>query len=451
MLSLRISPRVSMLASVAGILLLHGCSLLVDPDSMLLGGGPVGGPDAGPAEAGVPDAVVVEASVVDARVEDSRVMPPDAVITGPAIYDPANAGEGIWNFEAPDVRLSEGTFLFDTSTCRAEMALAEVREQSDGQEFCVIWAGDFLIEEGAELRVSGELPLAVFAVGEIQIAGTFDVSARAAEPGPGGYGGGPLSERIEGFGPGAGEGGEHEGTYDDGGGGGGGFCGRGGRGGNGGSASGGDGGRDVRTEGLEPLFGGSGGGRGRGRFGGEGYSNAGPGGAGGGAAQFSALGSLRVTGRILAGGGGGGAGSDRVRSTNWGSGGGGGSGGALLLQAPVVVLASTGSVNVAGGGGGGSASRMGEGENGQDGADTFEEPRGGAPGDSQYGANGGDGAGGDRTSGGMGRSNETGGANGGGGGGGAGCIVVRTDDAEVGGGFQVNPRVEEIVDRLPLE
>ena len=66
-------------------------------------------------------------------------------------------------------------------------------------------------------------------------------------------------------------------------------------------------------------------------------------------------------------------------------------------------------------------------------------------------ADGGDGAGASQINGGAGRSNERGGANGGGGGGGSGCVVIRTSEAQIGDGFRVNPRVDDVMERLTLE
>jgi len=436
----------------AAAVLFSGCSLLIDPNNELLGGGVTIVDDAGadtsvqPPPPGDRDATVVPMP----GEPDAAVVPP-----GPGGYDPANADSDIWDESAESLEIVATELTFDTTECRASSARSEVREQDSGGDevFCAIYVRDLTIREDGVLRVSGDLPFAIFASGDVEIAGVLDLSGVGIQPGAGGALGGPWGDAVRGSGPGGGGGGEHEGNYDDGGGGGASFCGRGGPGGAGGTAAGGMPGAVQTPDALEPLRAGSGGGRGRGRIRevrGDTVGNAGRGGAGGGALQISALGNIRISGRVLAGGGGGEEGAANFGAENWGSGGGGGSGGAVLLQAPSISLLA-GSVNVGGGGGGGSSSNYVAGGSGVDGRESLAAAPGGDSAGDAYGAAGGNGAGGD--SGGVGdrgRGNTREGANGGGGGGGSGCIVLRSDDLRVTDAFAFSPESDEIRQELPL-
>ena len=306
-------------------LLATGCSFLIDPNNELLGGGVSIVDDAG-TDGSVTPPVPGDP---DASMPPGPGTPDAAPPPGMETYRPANASEDVWDDEAGDLVIESEELRFNTSECSATAVRSERLEQTSGddEEFCAIFVRNFRIGREGRLRIGGELPFAVFATGDVEIEGEVDVSAFGLSSGAGGAEGAPWDERIRGDGPGGGGGGEHEGTYDDGGGGGASYCGRGGPGGAGGMAAGGMPGAVQLSEGLEPLRGGSGGGRGRGRIRtvrGETVGNAGRGGAGGGAMQISALGTIFVTGRLLAGGGGGEEGAANFGNENWGSGGGGG-------------------------------------------------------------------------------------------------------------------------------
>jgi len=451
-------------ASLSAVLLLvgaGGCSAITSTDPTDLEPGMPGadagpGPDAGPPPDGGTDGGpggceglprCEGATLV--RCEDGEPAREDCPVTcldgdgaprcGRMI--PSNVEAGLWDREAEDLDLRSGEFGFDTGECRAEGADSEVVRIDDGIEVCVLMVHDFRIRRDAVLQLSGERPFVLMASGEVRIEGDVDARARRDQPGPGGFPGG-VRERIDGGGRGGGGGGVHENSFDDGGGGGGALCGEGGPGGGGGEAPGGEGG--VPLPGgweLEPLVGGSGGGRGRGLFvsPAPGDTNAGLGGAGGGAVQISALGSIGLAGAILAGGGGGSPGANRFGSgANWGSGGGGGSGGAVLLEAPEVHF-DGGRIEAPGGGGGGSADSTGNGEAGQDGWMVDGRASGGVGAPGTLAGDGGDSGGGGDLEGLAGQMIDEGSGNGGGGGGGAGCILLRTADAEVSGTEQVNP------------
>lgn len=336
----------------------------------------------------------------------------------------------------------------DTSSCGL-LGIGGVEMLADGSEVCVVAFRNVTIPAGMTFRATGSRPVVLLASGDIDIAGTLDVSAYGQTPGPGGGHGGD-STRADGTGDAAGHGGAHVGTYADGGGGGGGMCGAGAAGGMGGAAAGGSGGvaAAAATE-LSPLSGGSGGGRG-------GNSPTwGFGGAGGGALQLTAAGSITITGTILAGGGGGmGGPTGPMCTTNAASGGGGGSGGAILIEATTISVAGASFVAAGGGGGGGaSACLVGEsaGGDGQDGADAVSTAIGGVSGGPTFGAAGGDGGGFMMLDGLPGGANANSNSNGGGGGGGAGCILFRDATGSVPAGAGVmTPAVEPGLRGLPV-
>jgi len=462
----------------ASMLLLAACSAIVDPDVGSLppdnsvdsggpiidrdlgardagdgdGGGPVIDLDLGGRDAGVPPtdlgggmtctggtrcvgAELTECiSGVERRTPCALGCPPSA-LPRCAEFVPSNVPADFLGSGTEDIEVGAGEVgRIDTNACSSERLDTQVVEQPGGLELCVYIVRNVEVAAGGTITVGGERPLVIVASGDIDIAGTIDVSARQGEPGPGGGAGG-FGDALNGEGVANGTGGEHVDTFDDGGGGGGGMCGAGGAGGLGGTAAGGAGGAAVTTE-LTPLIGGSGGGRGRGTTLTSG-SLAGYGGAGGGALQLSARGALRISGALLAGGGGGGAGRvGTMSSINWGSGGGAGSGGAVLLEAISVEVTASARIVVAAGGGGGGASNGRSGSNGADGAAATPSV-GGAGGGGTLDTTGGDGAlsvldGLD----GEGSASPT--ANGAGGGGGAGCIVARTGDAMLAGGAAVS-------------
>lgn len=429
-----------------------GCSAIISPDGSALD--PMGsdagadsmvadgavdstpGPDGGPVDGGPLDGAPVDGggdtAVPDGGPVDSGPMgcAADCPLGCPAGSDrcaeivPSNVDRGLFDADARDLLLSgDAVWFLDTTECTSSMVETRIEDTGEGTDACVLVVGNMGVGPGSTLRVEGSRPLIVVASGNITIGGELDASAVGPESGAGGFRGG-VQDRVDGDGLGGGMAGEHIESFDDGGGGGGGLCGFGGGGGDGGAAAGGEGGDRAPTMWrLEPLVGGSGGGRGRGAFLAGGTSNAGLGGAGGGAIQLSAQGSIAVSGAILVGGGGGlGGDVQGGGSVNWGSGGGGGSGGAILLEAPVVDV--SGFLNAAGGGGGAVGNNTGRGGGGMDGHDTVDRAAGGIPAMGGSGA-GGIGGGARVLDGEAGESIMGGSRNGGGGGGASGCILIR--------------------------
>lgn len=456
----------------SSVLVLGACSAIVDPDVGSLppdttvdSGGPIIDTDLGARDAGDVDldlggrdggvlptdlgggmtcsggtrcvgAELIECiSGVERRTPCALGCPPSA-LPRCAEFAPSNVPADLLGSGTEDIEVGAGEVgRIDTNTCTSKRLDTRVVEQAGGLELCVYIVHNLEVDAGGTINVSGARPLVIVASGDIEIAGTIDVSAREGEPGPGGGAGG-FGDALNGEGVANGTGGVHIDPFDDGGGGGGGLCGSGGAGGLGGTAAGGAGGSAVITE-LTPLIGGSGGGRGRGTVLSSG-SLAGYGGAGGGALQLSARGTLRISGALLAGGGGGGAGRvGTMSSINWGSGGGAGSGGAVLIEAVSVEVTASARIVVAAGGGGGGAANGRSASNGADGAAAATPSVGGAGGGGTLDTMGGDGAlsmldGVD----GDGSASPT--ANGAGGGGGAGCIVARTGDAMLAGADAVS-------------
>lgn len=210
-------------------------------------------------------------------------------------------------------------------------------EQAEGGRLGVFSAASFKIEQSAQVRVKGSLPLVLVALNQIDILGGLDASGSNREAHGGGF---TQTAAGKGGGPG---GGSVQLSYDAAGGGA--FC---GKGGDGGIAVAADpvsrGGSPFGSPELSPLFGGASGG---------GASGDTIGGAGGGAIELVAGKSIRVgaAGVVNVGGGGGRA-----------NGGAGGSGGAILIEAPDVTV--NGSLSANGGGGavynGGSPGQNGQ-------------------------------------------------------------------------------------------
>ncbi len=253
-------------------------------------------------------------STSDAREPE---VPPDAQ----PIVVPSNGGllEQTGLVVAPP----SGTFSTTTDCITPSVlgACATVA-QPDGPELCVCRADRFTI--GA-LAVTGTRPLVLLAWEDVVIAGTLDVGASGARPGPGSLG--AYATTATSLTGGAG------GSF---------------------ASAGGHGGAAVfGTASQIPLLGG---------MRGENGCNSVPGGGGGGALQISAGRAISVTGTILAGGGGGSGGSST--GTCLGAAG-GGSGGGILLEAPSVIVSGAVAAN-GGGGGGGGANGFGGGGFGSD-------------------------------------------------------------------------------------
>jgi len=270
----------------------------------------------------------------------------------------------------------------------------------------VISVEDFSVSMGGTLRVVGEMPLIVASRGSIDIQGDLDASSTRV--GAAGAGANP-SACFDAMAGGSGLAGS-------GGGGGGGFHGNGGDGGRG---------NGNMLDGPEHPGGPGGGSTAspsavragcNGADSGFGMSPAvAPGGAGGGAVQLTARGSITVGGRILAGGAGGTGGLSSLAT----GGGGGGSGGFIGLDAPTVTV--TGTLAANGGGGGEGSNRSTTGGDGQDGRADDMRATGGA-GVGAQSTDGGDGGAGTMHDGASVTDVDNGG--GGGGGGGTGFVLI---------------------------
>jgi hypothetical protein len=290
----------------------------------------------------------------------------------------------------------------------------QVSQASGYPEIGLFAVASFSLPAGVEAQVVGKRAFALYASGDITIAGTLTGAAVGETGGPGGFAGGHKNGAAGAacFG-GEGKGGFGGGTpSDQSGGGGGGFGGAGGAGGSGlPSPPGGAGGTVAGNITLAPLRGGCGGGAGGGPDTGGPNGDGGYGGGGGGVLQLAASGTIKISGVVSAPGAGGGGG------TAGAAGGGGGSGGGLLLEAGGIVVSGTLAAN-GGGGGSGSDNQFNSqtAPSGKDGQPSTYPALGG-PTNPPYGGSGG--AGGALGSPAANGENEV---NGGGGGGGAGRI-----------------------------
>ena len=220
---------------------------------------------------------------------------------------------------------------------------------SGSYEIAVFTFDSFELDSNVTITATGSRPLALLSLSDISVSGTIDVSApgivdqfglrRGQAPGPGGGAGGetplpfdgegaagsPLVTPTQGFG-------RNLGNLDNGGGGG---------------AFGGDGGRGFDGS-LRPnqgiaygdlslgIQGGSGGAAGNGGIFGQPH-----GGGGGGGVELGAVGSVTITGQVLA------LGADSDLTT--GASGGGGAGGGILVHGVNVIVSGT--LDAEGGGG----------------------------------------------------------------------------------------------------
>jgi hypothetical protein len=279
-------------------------------------------------------------------------------------------------------------------------------------EVSVFGVAKLSVQGGEKLVVNGARALALYATGDVSLAGSVTSIPDGTAAGAGGYNGG--SGASDGASCQGGEGGKGESwSSRDSGGGGGGHKAKGGDGGDSDGSipprDGGTGGTPVGTDTLVPLRGGCGGGGG---------GDGGAGGGGGGALQISANGTIAVSGTINMPGGPG-------KGHTSAGGGGGGAGGAILLEGAAVTV--TGTLAANGGGGGG-----------------YSDGQPGQP--SAVNANGGGGAA-NNAAGGKGgalnpESGGTGGVdywNGGGGGGGAGRIRLNALQITTSGAKAISP------------
>jgi hypothetical protein len=220
--------------------------------------------------------------------------------------------------------------------CGAEPQ-AIVVDQDGSHDAALLVMSSLTIASGTTLRLTGDKPVILLVYDSANVAGTIDASAHGTSAGPG-------ADRDCDSGA-AQDGADGSPSKGSAGGGGGGFGSAGGRG-----ASGNDsaewtpaGAAEGNAE-LVPLRGGcSGGSSGEA----PNKTSTGDGGGGGGAVQISVLGTLDISGEILATGGGGAAGED-----GGGGSGGGGSGGAILLEAGAFEIDTSAVISANGGGGG---------------------------------------------------------------------------------------------------
>jgi hypothetical protein len=336
-----------------------------------------------------------------------------------------------------DVTLPDGTTIStDNGTVTGPdgaIAVANtIIAQPGGPMLRVLMAKSFSV---GNVRVTGTAALAIVAADSITINGVLDLSADGVTGGPGastcsviGAGGRPNPGGFVRV-PADNSGGYPTFLWSVGGGGGGGFGSSGGTGGDAGSFTGGGPGTTNGGATLVPLRGGCPGADDRG----------GPnGGAGGGAVQLVANGSVHLVdvgatkGGIHVGGGGGRAGDlgrADASDTNvvWGSGGGGAGGGILIEASALVLDAGTGLLAAGGAGAGWGACAPAA--HGTDAPANASTPSGGSCSSGTTPATtGGDGA--TTGDGGGGQSMTHTGGSAGGGGGGLGRIRINTADAQ---------------------
>ena len=247
--------------------------------------------------------------------------------------------------------LGAGTYTFDTDSLIMQTPgggvpiNVDTRMTRGGTPIAVVSALGIVIGLDATLEVTGSLPLVLLSAGDIEILGKLDARSTESRRGPG-----VTDESNTACGASTGGNGTLVGSSRSGGGGGG-FGSAGGQGGKSGPAVLADGGQPgtahTLPDDIEPgCPGGDGGSIGQAPAGGD----------GGGAVALLAMGSIQVSGTILAGGDGGG-GMD--------GGAGGGAGGLIAFDASAYVLTGTTVISAGGGGGGGG----GGGDRGNDGGD----------------------------------------------------------------------------------
>jgi len=299
-------------------------------------------------------------------------------------------------------------------------------QDGGGRELAILMVGS--LQVSGTLRVRGARPLVIIAKSDMVISGVIDGNADGGVEGPGGFSGGPGAGGV---------GGSDAGSYDDAGGGGGGFGGAGAPGQRSGPAVSGTQGPVYGTPDLLRLEGGSGGG------GLVPACTGHPPGAGGGAIQLYARGTITLGGAVMVNGGGGSGGLVCPANGLGTSGAGGGSGGAIYVQAGM--LTGAGRLLAQGGGGGGASNfnAGASGGDGQPGQPAIQAAAGGiGAGTGVGGENNTGGAGGYRNAGAPALSTLSGAnyGNGGGGGGGVGRIVIRAPSIV---GIQTSPQAVE--------
>lgn len=369
------------------------------------------------------DQTCVKGTCVDARIADSstcsgsgcgeevlsKAAPPSGRDAGPIVgcgglsldFNPSNIDPGALVFpKGGVVSIDVASCVVDGATgyfgCLGSSLRGDLYEykrvSTPVGDIAVFTMCALRVQPSASLEVRGNLPIALVALGTVDLFGSISALSGVDQT----YGGGATSVANM---KGGGVGGGNAGPMNTGGGGGG-FCGRGGNGGQLG-APGPAGGAPYGTPDLIPLFAGS-----------AGAAAASGGSGGGGAIQIVAgkSATIGVASRIHMSGGGG--------DTSFFLAGGGGSGGAILIEAETVAIAG---ILAANGGGGAGGDSTGEPRP----AEASDQPAsGGVPGTNNAGGQGGagaiiDGAKGQRLV-------DSGAYSGGGGGGGVGRIRINS-------------------------
>lgn len=368
-----------------------------------------GGPNLPPrGDAGDTDGPLADAPI-DAPADAPLVRPDAGVVFEPSHVQP------VYSLTAASVTITSTTTV-DTKarTIALNGGVATISSDIVFSDGAAVWSVDSLTVTG-KLIVVGDRPLVIVAHHDVTISAMISAFGEGSAPGPGGAL--PFT--------GAGRGLSGAKTGDDaagGGGAGGGTAGK--PGGDKGGVKAGLGGPIANPTG-NVLVGGSGGGNGGG-YAAKVCAEHGRGGAGGGAIQISAVGSITVdaTGGIDVGGGGG-RGGCRDNTTNKYSGGGGGGAGGLVFLESTTGITIGGTLEASGGGGGEGGAGGGLNADGVDG-EAGKYPIGTAFGG--FGGFGGDGG-----NGGVGPALAptagSGGDSGGGGGGATGLVFLRTRGA----------------------
>jgi hypothetical protein len=258
-------------------------------------------------------------------------IPPATPLTavGDWVFDATTCGTPDPTGPEPEIDGSLGA-----QNCAPGAATSMTTAQVGGGEIAIFIVNRLTIADGTRVRLVGHTPIAIVALGEVEIAGEILANGIGTAAFAGGGGGNSA---------GPGGGGNSTATASAGGAG---YCGRGGLGG---GTPGGASGASYGNPTITPLVGGS--------SGGGGDTLHGEGGGGGSALQIVSLKSIHIaaTGIIQAGGQGG---------IYYGSG--GGSGGSILLEAPSITVDGT----LASNGGAGAGTGLDDGQNGQPSAST---------------------------------------------------------------------------------
>lgn len=294
-------------------------------------------------------------------------------------FDPSNFDQ--FALDVPDASVDLGcgaTFMSNDTPVLTwcgggpQPRVISIDSTDGGISYRMLWMDSLRIQTTGSLRLTGEHPVIIAVRKDAVIEG--QINAGSTRLGTVGSGGSTTAAPGIWCASSAGANGTCGNPTQCGGGGGAGYAQAGGNGGNPSQGGvGGVGGQTFGANDLKPLLGGC--------HGGTGGTTSG--GAGGGAVQLTAGGTLRVTGQIIApGAGGGGA------SSNGQGGGGAGSGGAVLLEGYSVMM--YGATVTANGGAGGEGEGESNGNAGQDGHADRGVALGGG-GAAFYGGNGGDG------------------------------------------------------------